>query len=196
MEKEEDIEIEEKEGDEKNSININKPQPVNVIYCGVCGMPAEYCEWGPNFELCKPWLQQHCAQLYPKIFTEASAPIIISNAILPEKEKQEEKPKLMPGGKTKKKKEAQVVVTRCSRSKRKYVTTVAGLENFGIKLPDAAKAISKKFACGASVTKSAIGVDEIDIQGDVKEEIVDFIIEKFGVPSDSIFFAEDGKHGK
>jgi len=70
------------------------------------------------------------------------------------------------------------------------------LECFGIKLPDAAKAISKKFACGASVTKSATGTEEIDIQGDVKEEIVDFIIEKFSVPADSIFFAEDGKHGK
>jgi len=192
MEKEEEVEIEEKEGEEKNATNINKPQPVNVIYCGVCGMPAEYCEWGPNYELCKPWLQQHCPQLHPNLFSTPSSNIQPEK----EKEKQEEKPKLMPGGKTKKKKEAQVVVTRCSRSKRKYVTTVAGLENFGIKLPDAAKAISKKFACGASVTKSAIGVDEIDIQGDVKEEIVDFIIEKFGVPSDSIFFAEDGKHGK
>lgn len=31
-----------------------------VLYCGACGIPPEYCEYGPDFEThCFPWLQQH-----------------------------------------------------------------------------------------------------------------------------------------
>lgn len=44
-----------------------KPQPVQVLYCGVCGLPAEYCEFGPDFEKCKPWLIQHAAEIYPDL---------------------------------------------------------------------------------------------------------------------------------
>ena len=29
----------------------------SVVYCGVCGMPPEYCEWGPGEpEACAAWL--------------------------------------------------------------------------------------------------------------------------------------------
>jgi hypothetical protein len=31
------------------------------------------------------------------------------------------------------------------------ITTVAGLDNFDVKLPEASKIMGKKFACGASV---------------------------------------------
>lgn len=32
----------------------------DVIYCGACGMPPEYCEYSPDFEThCSPWLQEH-----------------------------------------------------------------------------------------------------------------------------------------
>jgi len=44
-----------------------KPQPVRVLYCQVCGLPAEYCEFGPDFEKCKPWLIQNAPDLYPDI---------------------------------------------------------------------------------------------------------------------------------
>ena len=43
-------------------------------------------------------------------------------------------------------------------------TTVTGLELFGIKLPEAAKAFGKKFACGCSVVKNAAGAEQIDMQ--------------------------------
>ena len=39
----------------------------------------------------------------------------------------------------------------------------------------AAKSFGQKFACGTSVT----GDDEIIIQGDVKEDVIDFIQEKW-----------------
>jgi density-regulated protein DRP1 len=38
---------------------------------------------------------------------------------------------------------------------------------------------AKKFSCGASVVKNPSLVDEIDIQGDVKEDLVEFILEKW-----------------
>lgn len=35
-----------------------------VIYCGACGMPPEYCEYGPDFEThCDPWLKKHQPEL-------------------------------------------------------------------------------------------------------------------------------------
>ena len=35
-------------------------EPTVVLYCGKCGMPPEYCEYGPDFEShCDPWLLKH-----------------------------------------------------------------------------------------------------------------------------------------
>lgn len=35
-------------------------QRVQVVYCGECGMPPEYCEYGPDFEShCLPWLKKN-----------------------------------------------------------------------------------------------------------------------------------------
>jgi density-regulated protein len=36
-----------------------------VVYCGACGMPCEYCSYGPDYEThCVPWLQQNHGNLY------------------------------------------------------------------------------------------------------------------------------------
>lgn len=72
--------------------------------------------------------------------------------------------KKQSGGKAKKKAAQEVLITRAVRNKKKCVTTVAGLEHFGVKLSEAAKVFGKKFASGASVTKTATGGEEIDIQ--------------------------------
>lgn len=67
--------------------------------------------------------------------------------------------------------EQAVTISRQQRNKRKFVTSVSGLELFGnfqplalvfmncqgVKLGDAAKAFAKKFSCGCSVTKTADG---------------------------------------
>lgn len=35
-----------------------------VIYCEACGMPPEYCEYGPDFEaVCDPWLKKNHPEL-------------------------------------------------------------------------------------------------------------------------------------
>jgi density-regulated protein len=74
-----------------------------------------------------------------------------------------------------------VTIARTQRSKHKFITVVSGLENFGIKLPEASKAFGKKFACGASVIKTPDGGEEIDVQGDVADDLAEFLEEKFKV---------------
>lgn len=68
-----------------------------------------------------------------------------------------------------------ISVFRAPRSKKKSVTVITGLSTFDVDLKLAAKAFGAKFACGASVT----GDDEIVVQGDVKDELFDFIPEKW-----------------
>jgi hypothetical protein len=58
----------------------------------------------------------------------------------------------------------QILIERATRNKRKCITTVIGLDLFGIKLADASKKFGKKFACGASVTKDAANKEQIDVQ--------------------------------
>ena len=38
---------------------------IQPIYCGTCGMPPEFCEFGPDFEShCNPWLKKHHPKLW------------------------------------------------------------------------------------------------------------------------------------
>lgn len=74
---------------------------------------------------------------------------------------------------------------RATRNKRKCVTSVLGLELFGVKLAEAAKKFGKKFACGASVVKDASNKEQIDVQGDCMDELVEFLVKEYG-PSTGI----------
>jgi density-regulated protein len=75
------------------------------------------------------------------------------------------------------------------------VTAVSGLEAFGLDLKKVAKDFGKKFATGSSVTKTAAGGEEIVVQGDVSEEIEEFLVENYEgkVPEDNIELVEDKK---
>lgn len=87
-----------------------------------------------------------------------------------------------------------VVITISQRNKRKFVTSVSGLEHHGVKLADAAKAFGKKFSCGSSVVKGKAGQgDCIDIQGDFKESLAELIAEQFSVDRAALFFSDGGK---
>ncbi|BBH08267.1 Translation initiation factor SUI1 family protein [Prunus dulcis] len=87
----------------------------------------------------------------------------------------QEEVKRLPGGKIKKKERQEVTIEKMTRNKRKCITTVKGLELFGVKLSDASKKLGKKFATGASVVKGPTEKDQID------------------VPEAAIFFIEDGR---
>lgn len=54
---------------------------------------------------------------------------------------------------------------------------ISGLEVFGIDLKKLSKTFASRFATGASVTKSVEGKDEIIIQGDVGDEVEEYVTE-------------------
>ncbi|KAK9142376.1 hypothetical protein Syun_011776 [Stephania yunnanensis] len=200
-----------------------KPQAVRVHYCQVCSLPAEFCEFGPDFEKCKPWLIQNAPDLYPDLLKEASdrdadkvsdqlqsveissrggdgggaavaAAVAVAAASSGASASKQEEVKRLPGGKIKKKEKQEVVIEKIVRNKRKCVTTVKGLELFGVKLNDASKKLGKKFATGASVVKGPTEKEQIDVQGDISYDIVDFITDTWpDVPAAAIYFIEDGR---
>ncbi|KAK9947967.1 hypothetical protein M0R45_003560 [Rubus argutus] len=185
-----------------------KPQPVRVLYCAVCSLPAEYCEFGPDFEKCKPWLIQNAPELYPDLVKDATAKEADKvadqlNATgisfgtgdgAAASSAPKEEVKRLPGGKVKKKEKLEVIIEKVTRNKRKCITTVKGLELFGVKLSDASKKLGKKFATGASVVKGPTEKDQIDVQGDIFYDIVEFITDTWpDVPESAIFFIEDGR---
>ncbi|KAH9565824.1 hypothetical protein CY35_04G097100 [Sphagnum magellanicum] len=160
-----------------------KLQPLEVVYCPVCSLPAEYCEFGPDFEKCKPWLIKNAPELYPDLVKGTTSDV-----------KKDEEVKRLPGGKVKKKEKPEVVVEKIVRNKRKCVTIIKGLDMFGIKLSDASKKLGKKFASGASVVKGPTEKDQIDVQGDIMYDLAEFITETWqNVPESAIYYIEDGR---
>lgn len=111
-----------------------------------------------------PWLHQADTG---GALQEAAPPVVV--------ELEKEKP-----GKKKKAKAKEVLVTRATRQRKKAITSVEGLELFGVKLADAAKVFGKKYACGASVVTNPSQKEQIDIQGDVQELVPELILEKYG----------------
>jgi translation initiation factor 1 (eIF-1/SUI1) len=91
----------------------------------------------------------------------------------------------------------QIIIKRIERNKRKHVTSIHGLEAFGIDLKKVAKQFASKFATGASVTKNPQGIEEIVVQGDVSDEILEMIEEEVGllkgIPADSVKIVEEKK---
>jgi len=178
-----------------------RPPPPVIVYCGVCGLPPEYCEFGPNFEKCKPWLIQHCPDLYPQLKEgnesekeqKSGTGKRGGKGIV--KAENDSDVKIMPGGKVKVKQEKPLIhVSQVQRNKNKFVTVVSGLDKFGVKLSDASKLFGKKFACGASVVKNN-NDEEINVQGDIIDDIIDFMHEKWNIDEDSIVI-DDKKKGK
>lgn len=74
------------------------------------------------------------------------------------------------------------------------MTEVSGLEGFGLDLKKIAKEFGKKFATGSSVTKTSSGGEEITVQGDVSDDILDWLLEHHEqIPEDNIEQVEDKK---
>lgn len=41
--------------------------PVRVQYCGNCSMPIEYCEYYPEYDKCKQWLEKNLPTEFEKV---------------------------------------------------------------------------------------------------------------------------------
>lgn len=90
---------------------------------------------------------------------------------------------------------SKVIIKRVERNKRKHVTVITGLEIFGLENKKLAKELGKKFATGSSMTRSAAGTEEITVQGDVSEDVKEWLGEVYAgkVPQSNIELVEDKK---
>lgn len=153
----------------------------------------QYCEYYPDYEKCKIWLEKNL----PTEFSKVKLDDADGGATDDDKKRQKRGGKgIMKAKKSKDDGPKKVCVSRAPRGKKKSVTVVTGLSTFGmlwytfhkvnpvnifvlfrldIDLKVAAKYFGTKFACGSSVT----GDDEIVIQGDVKDDLLEVIPEKW-----------------
>ncbi|GBB89967.1 hypothetical protein RclHR1_16810005 [Rhizophagus clarus] len=176
---------------------------VQVIYCGVCSLPPEYCEYGPTLSKCKEWLQERHSELFDKLYSQTNIESDVATLSLENKSTNdaEDKKKAKEAAKIErelqKKMASKVTITRIARNKKKSVTNVSGLQNFDIDLKKAAKNFASKFACGSSVVKNNQGIDEIVVQGDVSDDLYEYILETWpNVPEDNIELTEEKKSKK
>ncbi|KAF2400492.1 density-regulated protein DRP1 [Trichodelitschia bisporula] len=177
------------------------PQSLDVVYCGVCSLPPEYCEFGGTTKKCEEWLQQHHPDVHGRLYSgEALAAPLTALSVKAQERAEKDAQKKAAKAATAAEREAErratarVTIKRIERNKRKYVTTIAGLETFGYDLKKIAKDFGKRFATGSSVTKVPAGGEEITVQGDLAYDIEEFVIETFKeVPEDNIDVVEDKK---
>uniref|UniRef100_A0A146L9Y5 Density-regulated protein n=1 Tax=Lygus hesperus TaxID=30085 RepID=A0A146L9Y5_LYGHE len=64
--------------------------PLTVLYCGNCTLPIEYCEYHPEHDKCKQWLEKNLPDEFEKILN-------INDAL--DEEGGEEKKRQKRGGK-------------------------------------------------------------------------------------------------
>jgi hypothetical protein len=104
----------------------NNMDPMTVVYCPKCTLPPEYCEHGPCFDECLPWILKN----FPQVLSDEMLATMLGEVEVGEEDKPKKKNK---GPKLKKSVElatgkTQVVIAKVQRQKRKFITAVAGLE--------------------------------------------------------------------
>eukprot|EP00632_Arachnochrysis_sp_CCMP2950_P005876 CAMPEP_0185703810 /NCGR_PEP_ID=MMETSP1164-20130828/15479_1 /TAXON_ID=1104430 /ORGANISM="Chrysoreinhardia sp, Strain CCMP2950" /LENGTH=298 /DNA_ID=CAMNT_0028371123 /DNA_START=15 /DNA_END=911 /DNA_ORIENTATION=+ len=159
-----------------------------LVYCAVCGLPPEYCEYSAEYDKCVPWIEEHCPHLLKKAADDEAA----DGAA-------DKKKKSKRGGGVVKKKQSlpedkmRVVVYTEVRSRKKTVTVIEGLETLGVKLKDASKLFGRKFACSSSVKDKDAGGAEIVVQGDIIFDLPDLLRAEYSIPRDKLFTKDAGK---
>ncbi|KAG1690518.1 hypothetical protein DVH05_028022 [Phytophthora capsici] len=193
-----DDEDEEEEAEEDDG----QPKLRQVVYCPIDTFPPEYCEYGPMFNECKPWLAEHCPDLVLTKYNRTVADLLdveqqIANGvegITLEVEgktvKKKKKNKIEEAAK--RKENCMVTISKSSRKGRKRLTFVTGLEDFeGVNIKDACKSMGKKFACSSSLSKTDQGQQQIQLQGDCVTELLEVLPEMFGVHEDQIIVIDE-----
>lgn len=203
-----DDEDEEKASNNNDDDANSAPKFKTVVYCPVDTFPPEYCEYGPLFNDCKPWLAENCPTLWltkfnrtMEDFLEAERQIAAGvEGITLEAEGREKTVKRKGKKKVeefKSKANALVYISKSSRKGRKRLTFVTGLEDFdGVNIKDASKSLGKRFACSASLSKTDAGKQQIQLQGDCITELMDVLPEMFGIAEDRIRVVDEPVKGK
>ncbi|EON64151.1 hypothetical protein W97_03381 [Coniosporium apollinis CBS 100218] len=172
-----------------------------VIYCGICSLPPEYCEFGGTTKKCEEWLQKNHPAMHERLYSQDAIEANLSTLSLDaqkraakDAEKKAAKAASAAAKEEERKASSKVIIKRVERNKRKYVTEVSGLEAFDLDLKKVAKDFGKKFATGSSVTKVPGGGEAITVQGDLSDDIYDYVTENYEqIPEDNVECVEDKK---
>ncbi|KAJ6150755.1 Translation machinery-associated protein 22 [Penicillium chermesinum] len=179
-----------------------EPQARHIVYCGVCTLPPEYCEFGGTAKKCEEWLKDAEPDQWNKLYSEDALNANLSALSVSAQEraakdaaKKEAKAAQSEARDAEKKAASKVIIKRVERNKRKHVTVITGLEVFGLENKKLAKELGKKFATGSSMTRSPAGAEEITVQGDVSEDVREWLNENYAskVPDANIELVEDKK---
>lgn len=153
-----------------------------VIYCGVCTLPPEYCEFGLSFNRCKQWLKENYEDMFNTLYSDealANATSTLSlekeNKISQDLLKKQQREEARVERELQKKLSSKVTIKRIERNKRKHIISISGLEVFDIELKKLSKQLSSRFATGCSIVKNAEGHEDILVQGDLSDEAKEFI---------------------
>lgn len=160
---------------------IDASKPLSVVYCGVCSMPPEFCEFGACYEQCRQWIESNC----PDIINLATS---VGNTNILDGTDSASVPAAKPRGsgaaapKKLANLQTRILISRIQRQKKKFVTAVVGLDTIpDVKIKDIAKLFGKKFSSGASVGETATGAKEVTIQGDVSFDVPPLLIQEYRV---------------
>ncbi|KAB8292102.1 hypothetical protein EYC80_007847 [Monilinia laxa] len=186
---------------EDSSAAPTEPQSRNIVYCGVCSLPPEYCENGGTVKKCQEWLEKKYPSMYERLWSEdALAAATSTLSVDAQKRAAKDATKKAAKAEAAEAKHnetlasSKVRIKRVERNKRKYVTEVQGLEAFGLELKKVAKEFGSKFATGSSVTKVASGGQEITVQGDVSDDVREFLLKTYKeIPKKNIVLEEPKK---
>ncbi|GAQ47160.1 translation machinery-associated protein 22 [Aspergillus tubingensis] len=180
-------------------------QAKHVVYCGVCTLPPEYCEFGGTAKKCEDWLKEAHPDMYQALYSEEALNSNLATLSVSAREraakdaaKKEAKAAAAEARDAERKAASKVQIKRVERNKRKHVTVITGLDIYGLENKKIAKDLGKKFATGSSMTRSAGGTEEITVQGDVSEDVKEWLLEVYGkeIPEANIELIEDKKKKK
>ena len=125
------------------------PQPRQVVYCAVCTLPPEYCEFGPSPSKCRTWLRDNQPELYTNLWSEEAISSNLANLTTKQAEdlereaaKKERKTVAKEERERAQMAASRIVLKKEARTKRKVTTSVIGLHLFSPPLP-ALKVVAK-----------------------------------------------------
>lgn len=171
-------------------------------YCPHCTYPLALCEFGPKFQLCLNTLQAS----RPHILEQYYASVDVAEALLRStklagdstassssstaEEAPAEESVVIPGKRFAKGNKVvvkKIVVEVSDRGKKKRLTTVSGLHHFlDEKLKDIAKGMAKKFACSVALVKGQALDEQIQLQGDVGWDVLEYLQEKYNIKEKNV----------
>ena len=140
-------EEEEKKEAEPAAATIELTYPLDMVYCGRCGFPPEYCEWSPrgnDLVECKKWLAENHEELFNTVYPPVEGEEGKEDGKKRKKMKGPKKVGFVTDG------EKKIRVIKLSRGGKKAISSIVGMEAYGCDLADCAKILSRKLGSGAA----------------------------------------------